>query len=141
MIVFLFKYLQGVIPLEILQYLRMDFCYGWIAVLVLSLIGLAFIKRSRNSPPGPWGWPVIGHLSYFQQKSYIVLSNMKESYGDVYQLKLGTSTVVVACSLEAVKEGLVERGDTFSGRAGMEACHSLYGGDKERGKINQIQYK
>ncbi|XP_041349709.1 cytochrome P450 1A1-like [Gigantopelta aegis] len=133
MIVFLFKYLQGVLPLEISQYLKLDFCYGWIAILVLTLIGIAFLKRSTNSPPGPWAWPIIGHLTYFQQKSYIFLSNMRECYGDVYQLKIGSNTIVVACSLEAIKEGLVEKGDAYSGRAGLESCHSLYGGDKERG--------
>ncbi|ESO97335.1 hypothetical protein LOTGIDRAFT_64009, partial [Lottia gigantea] len=86
-----------------------------------------------KSPPGPWGWPFIGHLKYFTGKYYITLFNLNSKYGYVYQLRLGNQNFIIVSSVESILEALIQSGHAYCGRQDLPAYNMLYKGDRQRG--------
>ncbi|XP_067650537.1 cytochrome P450 1A1-like [Haliotis asinina] len=122
------------LPLDILH-TDCLYTHHWTLILAATSLSLFFIfkKTQKHLPPGPWTWPLIGHINYFRNKPHIKLSNLKEKYGDIYRLRMGSHKFVVACSLEAVLEGLIHKGGDFSDRPDFEVCHILYNGNRHQG--------
>ncbi|KAK1176040.1 hypothetical protein AOXY_G839 [Acipenser oxyrinchus oxyrinchus] len=88
------------------------------AVLVI-LVVLKSRKRERKDlipPPGPTPWLVIGNMLQMGDKPHISLTLMREKYGDVFQVKLGSLLVVVLSGIDTVKQALVRQGESFAGR-------------------------
>lgn len=55
------------------------------------------------------------YVMYFKHW-YVILSQLRKSYGDVYSLFLGSKPTVVINGLKAMKEALVTKGIDFAGR-------------------------
>lgn len=73
------------------------------------LLGL-FTRFRRRTPPGPWGFPLLGclpHLIFTKKSIRTVFQNWYFKYGPIYSLRLGTANVVVLCDYRSVKEALV----------------------------------
>ncbi|MGH0125969.1 UNVERIFIED_CONTAM: hypothetical protein FKN15_017677 [Acipenser sinensis] len=88
------------------------------AVLVILFV-LKNRKRERKNlipPPGPTPWLVIGNMLQMGDKPHISLTLMREKYGDVFQVKLGSLLVVVLSGIDTVKQALVRQGESFAGR-------------------------
>ncbi|KAK6183883.1 hypothetical protein SNE40_006459 [Patella caerulea] len=102
-------------------------------ITIIASIGVLLKTRSRKQPPGPWGWPFIGHLKYFKDKYYIGLFRLKDRYGDVYKLRLGSQEFIVVCSLESILEALVGSGKAYCGRPDILSYNILYKGGRQRG--------
>ncbi|KAM5291737.1 cytochrome P450 1A1-like [Ctenodactylus gundi] len=94
-------------------------------LLVTTLFCLIFwvVKASRpwvpqglKSPPGPWGWPLIGHVLTLGKNPHLVLAKLSEKYGDVLQIRIGTTPVVVLSGLDTIRQALVRQADDFKGR-------------------------
>ncbi|OMO68228.1 Cytochrome P450 [Corchorus olitorius] len=65
--------------------------------------------RRRNSvpkklPPGPPGWPIIGNMFDLGSMPHRTLTNMREKYGQVIWLKLGTINTMAILSTKAATE-------------------------------------
>uniref|UniRef100_A0A4X2K4A1 Cytochrome P450 family 2 subfamily B member 6 n=1 Tax=Vombatus ursinus TaxID=29139 RepID=A0A4X2K4A1_VOMUR len=58
-------------------------------------------------------------------KSFLAL---RDKYGDVFTIFLGSRPVVVLCGTEAMKEALVEKAEEFSGRAPIAMFDSVFQG-------------
>lgn len=67
-------------------------------------------------PNGPFPLPVFGNIHILGTKSYKVLKELSKKYGDVYSISLGMERVVIVNTIEAVNDGLVEKGVDFVGR-------------------------
>ncbi|XP_062945032.1 cytochrome P450 1A2 [Cynocephalus volans] len=94
-------------------------------LLASSILCLVYwvIKASRppvpkglKSPPGPWGWPLIGHMLALGKCPYLTLSRMSQQYGDVLQIRIGSTPVVVISGLDTIRQALVKQGNDFKGR-------------------------
>ena len=87
----------------------------FIVVLILSL---RILRQPKNLPPGPWGWPILGHLLTATQnkKFYIQLEEYRKKYGDVMRLRFGPHYVIVLQSADVIKEALVDKAEYFSER-------------------------
>ncbi|XP_070182567.1 cytochrome P450 1A1-like, partial [Littorina saxatilis] len=107
---------------------------GSVALLLSSYLLLRH-WRNRKLPPGPWAWPVIGHLNYLLTNPHFKLSHFRDVYGDVYQLQCGGRRVVVVNSLEGIMQGLVERGDDVSDRPDLESYNVLYPTSRQQGVV------
>ncbi|KAF7225026.1 cytochrome P450 2F2 isoform X1 [Nothobranchius furzeri] len=91
--------------------------------IVLLCISICFIllllksRRPKNFPPGPPAWPVLGNLLYLISKDPLKnLEKLRQSYGNVYSLFLGSRPVVVINGLKMMKEAMVTKGPHFAGR-------------------------
>ncbi|XP_066494455.1 cytochrome P450 2G1-like isoform X2 [Tiliqua scincoides] len=91
---------------------------GWALGLLLLLFLLLWNKnRSKNLPPGPFSWPVLGGLPSLKEASLLQsFLKLREQYGDVFSLRLGPQLVTVLCGYKMVKAALVDQAEEFAGR-------------------------
>jgi len=85
---------------------------SWMS-LILSPLG----RDHLPSLPGPW-WnlPLLGYLPWLGPKPYVTMWNLSRRYGNVYQIRFGSRTVVVLNGRETIISALVQQGDLFAGR-------------------------
>ncbi|KAL5777877.1 hypothetical protein ACOSP7_010803 [Xanthoceras sorbifolium] len=99
-----------------------------VALGSLSLLFFLFFIRkfvsnkkmeSLNLPPVPAvpGLPVIGNLLQLKEKKpYLTFTRWAETFGPIYSIKTGASTVIVLNSTEIAKEAMVTRYSSISTR-------------------------
>ncbi|XP_026633019.1 cytochrome P450 1A2-like [Microtus ochrogaster] len=74
------------------------------------------VPKGLKSPPGPWGWPIIGHMLTLGKNPHLSLTKLSKQYGDVLQIRIGSTPVVVLSGLDTIRQALVKQGDDFKGR-------------------------
>lgn len=102
-------------------------------ISVLSGVYTLWRSPRENYPRGPTAWPFIGNVQILSHKPHLKLFNLKDTYGDVFSLKLGTQDVVVVCSLAGIQEGLQDRGEKFAERPNSLVYNALYNGNRQNG--------
>ncbi|XP_051838201.1 cytochrome P450 1A1 [Antechinus flavipes] len=94
-------------------------------LLASAVFGLAFwiiesysqkIPKGLKSPPGPWAWPLIGNILTLGKNPHLALAQLREKYGDVMQIQIGSTPVLVLSGLETIRQALIRQGDDFKGR-------------------------
>ncbi|KAI9441780.1 cytochrome P450 [Lactarius indigo] len=74
-------------------------------------------RRGVPYPPGPKPWPIIGNLlDSPRQSQWTTYTEMSKKYGDILYLQVFGQSIVVLCSLSAIKDLLEKRGDIYSDR-------------------------
>ncbi|KAM5243045.1 cytochrome P450 1A2 isoform 1-T2 [Hipposideros larvatus] len=74
------------------------------------------VPKGLKSPPGPWGWPLLGHMLTLGKSPHLVLSQLSQRYGDVMEIRIGRTPVLVFSGLDTIRQALVRQGDDFKGR-------------------------
>ncbi|XP_036990446.2 cytochrome P450 1A1 [Artibeus jamaicensis] len=74
------------------------------------------VPKGLKSPPGPWGWPLLGHTLTLWKNPHLVLSRLSQHYGDVLEIRIGYTPVLVLSGLDTIQQALVRQGDDFKGR-------------------------
>uniref|UniRef100_A0A667G7X4 Cytochrome P450 1A n=1 Tax=Lynx canadensis TaxID=61383 RepID=A0A667G7X4_LYNCA len=74
------------------------------------------VPKGLKSPPGPWGWPLLGHVLTLGKNPHLVLARLSQRYGDVLQIRIGSTPVLVLSGLDTIRQALVRQGDDFKGR-------------------------
>uniref|UniRef100_A0A8D2CY40 Cytochrome P450 1A n=1 Tax=Sciurus vulgaris TaxID=55149 RepID=A0A8D2CY40_SCIVU len=69
-----------------------------------------------KNPPGPWRLPIIGNLLTIMHDPHLALTSLKQKYGNVMQIHIGTVPVVVLSGFETIYQALVVQGDDFKAR-------------------------
>ncbi|GIY18586.1 cytochrome P450 18a1 [Caerostris darwini] len=82
-------------------------------VVVVSL-WLALSKSSKKQPPGPTGLPIVGYLPFMTMKPFKKLTELSETYGPVYSVRLGSMNILIITDYELMKEAFAK--DAFMGR-------------------------
>ncbi|KAM5145953.1 cytochrome P450 2G1-like [Mantella aurantiaca] len=97
-----------------------------LSILILHL-GVRTFWTHRHFPPGPTPLPLLGNILEFRGGD-IVNSMMKirENYGDVFTIYLGSRPVVVVNGFTAVKEVYVDRADDFLARGDTSTFDTSY---------------
>lgn len=72
--------------------------------------------KSNKLPPGPFGLPFFGVLSLMTDRPDKKVMEWARKYGDVMTLWFLNNKVVVVSSMEALTEGLVQKGDDYASR-------------------------
>lgn len=92
----------------------------FILIFAVTLVLVKFFQTLWNdlylSPPGPWGFPILGHLPLLGSNPAKTLMNMSRTYGDVFKIRMGSWPTIVLNSREAIREALMDKGEVFSDR-------------------------
>ncbi|XP_011380383.1 cytochrome P450 1A1-like [Pteropus vampyrus] len=74
------------------------------------------VPKGLKSPPGPWGWPILGNMLILRKNPHLALSRLSQCYGDVLEIRIGSIPVLVLSGLDTIWQALVRQGDDFKGR-------------------------
>ncbi|KAL4623169.1 cytochrome P450 1A1-like [Arapaima gigas] len=85
-----------------------------VTLFVMGLILFALERRTQEGerskgPPGPTPWPLVGNLLQMEAQIHISLTKLRDRYGDVFQVKMGSLVVVVLSGYDTVKQALVRQ--------------------------------
>ncbi|XP_077981546.1 cytochrome P450 2J4-like [Glandiceps talaboti] len=90
---------------------------------VLLALGLRYLlsDRPRNLPPGPRGLPFVGNILTIRRYEFLhlALEKLRQDYGDIFSMRLGSRLFVVLNGYDAIREAFVGQGENFSDRPGM----------------------
>ncbi|MCD7464889.1 hypothetical protein HAX54_000159 [Datura stramonium] len=96
----------------------MEYYYTLVFGSIFTLSFLYIIAKicSKNNPPWPSPWPIIGNLHLLGAKPHVSLANLAKIYGPIMRLKLGQITTVVISSSTIAKIVLKNKDQAFSTR-------------------------
>ncbi len=92
-----------------------------ILLLALILILVLFWKRRTRDyiprqPPGPWGFPILGHLPFLGKNVPETLHAMSGKYGSVFAIRMGSRPTVVVSGYDVIRDVIIRQGTDFAGR-------------------------
>ena len=99
----------------------MDFLFLSNELLLISLTFLVIVLWTnwfsrKRYPPGPRGFPFVGHLPLLGESPELKYLKWQKKYGDVFSIRLGSWNTVIVNGYEAVKDAADRKDDVFSGR-------------------------
>ncbi|MEQ2209265.1 hypothetical protein XENOCAPTIV_027666, partial [Xenoophorus captivus] len=68
------------------------------------------------APPGPKPWPLVGNLLQMGDQMHLSLTRLGLQYGDIFQMRFGSLTVVILSGYTTIRQALVRQGEDFAGR-------------------------
>ncbi|KAF3855254.1 hypothetical protein F7725_023309 [Dissostichus mawsoni] len=93
------------------------------ASILLLCVCVVFIlfqlksRRPKNFPPGPSPLPILGNILELSLDNPLKdFERLRNTYGNVYSVFLGTKTAVVINGMKAMKDAIVTKGIDFAGR-------------------------
>lgn len=84
--------------------------------------------RLKRRLPGPFAWPVVGNAMQLGQMPHITFARLAKKYGDVYQIRLGCSDIVVLNGDKAIHQALIQHSTEFAGRPNFVSFQMISGG-------------
>uniref|UniRef100_I3KYY7 Cytochrome P450, family 1, subfamily C, polypeptide 1 n=1 Tax=Oreochromis niloticus TaxID=8128 RepID=I3KYY7_ORENI len=84
--------------------------------------------RLKRRLPGPFAWPVVGNAMQLGQMPHITFARLAKKYGNVYQIRLGCSDVVVLNGERAIRQALIQHSTEFAGRPNFLSFQMISGG-------------
>ncbi|KAK7904980.1 hypothetical protein WMY93_017587 [Mugilogobius chulae] len=104
--------------------------------LVATFVFLFFLEaclwvrnlRLKRRLPGPFAWPVVGNAMQLGQMPHVTFARLAKKYGNVYQIRLGCSDVVVLNGDKAIRQALIQHGAEFAGRPNFVSFQMISGG-------------
>ncbi|XP_065879869.1 cytochrome P450 77A1-like [Euphorbia lathyris] len=99
-----------------------DFLLLTFSIILLALWWRFYFPssaKSKNLPPGPPGWPLVGNLFQviLQRRHFIFLiRDLRAKYGPIFTMRMGQRTLVIITSPDLIHEALVQRGSVFASR-------------------------
>ncbi|ORY60264.1 cytochrome P450 [Pseudomassariella vexata] len=104
-------------------------CTATIALvgILLHIIGNEIVRARARVPgmKGPRGWPVIGNLWDIRTNAAARFYDWSKTYGDVYQIQMGNTPVVVVNSAVAAKKLFVANSQAISSRPITYTFHKI----------------
>nr|XP_061798702.1 cytochrome P450 1B1-like [Nerophis lumbriciformis] len=82
----------------------------------------------KRKLPGPFAWPVVGNAMQLGQMPHIAFAKLAEKYGNVYQIRLGCSDIVVLNGDKAIRQALIQHSKEFAGRPNFVSFQYVSGG-------------
>ncbi|XP_052001435.1 cytochrome P450 1B1 [Xyrauchen texanus] len=104
--------------------------------LIASFIILFFLEAClwvrnltfKRRLPGPFAWPLVGNAMQLGQMPHMTFSKLAKKYGNVYQIRLGSSDIVVLNGDSAIQQALIQHAREFAGRPNFASFRMISGG-------------
>ncbi|ESQ44758.1 hypothetical protein EUTSA_v10003382mg, partial [Eutrema salsugineum] len=61
-------------------------------------------RQPHPLPPGPWGLPVVGNLSFLKPELHTYFQELAKKHGPIFKLWLGAKLAIVVTSSEVARE-------------------------------------
>ncbi|XP_013413728.1 cytochrome P450 2J2 [Lingula anatina] len=104
---------------------------GSTLLLVVVFVALIFVfvrgRKKNNLPPGPWGLPLVGVLPFLGRDPQLTLMEWAKIYGNIFTVKMGTTTAVILTGYEAIRDVFQRKGALTSGRPHIPTLDFLHG--------------
>ncbi|KAL7264904.1 hypothetical protein ACSBR1_002791 [Camellia fascicularis] len=107
----------------------------WPSIILSSTFVLLLLRHRQNSasnrlPPGPPGWPVFGHMFDLGKMPHHTLTELKDQYGPVIWLRIGTVNTMVVLTTKAATELFKNHDLSFAERSisGLMRVHDYHKG-------------
>ncbi|CAL1574999.1 unnamed protein product [Knipowitschia caucasica] len=99
-------------------------------VFLFCLEACLWVKnfRLKRRLPGPFAWPVVGNAMQLGQMPHITFARLAKKYGNVYQIRLGCSDIVVLNGERAIRQALIQHSAEFAGRPNFVSFQFVSGG-------------
>lgn len=100
----------------------------FLLVFFITLLLAKFIQSVKNwkkTPPGPWGFPIIGHLPLLGKHPHKTLNDFGKQYGDIFSIRMGSWPTVILNSRDAIYEAFVKKSEHFADRPGFFSAKML----------------
>ncbi|KAI0011137.1 cytochrome P450 [Xylariaceae sp. FL0662B] len=112
---------------RIVEYVFQSVVLGSLIALVLYVFGNEIIRRRARIPglKGPPGWPILGNLLDIRSNAATKYQQWAKKYGDVYQVQLGNTCVVVVNSAAAAKTLFISNSQALSSRPITYTFHKV----------------
>ena len=114
--------LLTIVPLTVTQSTILVF------LMVLLFVKLGQIWRRRAAlPPGPIGWPIIGHLPMLGTHPHLYFMKLWRKYGPLVYIRMGSRDTLIVNGYKACQDVFLDRinGKTFAGRPDFESFKVL----------------
>ncbi|XP_066494468.1 cytochrome P450 2F2-like isoform X2 [Tiliqua scincoides] len=101
-------------------------------IICLTCLLLYFRGNGKRGqlPPGPRPLPILGNMLDLDIKDMVKsLLTLREKFGSVFTIYMGSQPTVVLCGYKTVKKALVDQGEEFSGRGDMPVIFRFTQGD------------
>uniref|UniRef100_J3S481 Cytochrome P450 1B1 n=1 Tax=Crotalus adamanteus TaxID=8729 RepID=J3S481_CROAD len=90
-------------------------------LLSCALLLYFWAARKRSAAPGkrlpgPVGWPLVGNALQLGRHPHLTFCELAKRYGDVFQFRLGSRSIVVLNGEATIRQALVQQGGPFAGR-------------------------
>ena len=88
-------------------------------IFILTVIIVKICQEWLNQnkqPPGPFGFPLVGHLPILGSNPSVKCMQLAKKYGDIFRIRMGSWPTVVLNSRTAIREALVKQSEIFSDR-------------------------
>lgn len=104
---------------------------GSLVSLTLWLIGTERARLRARIPglKGPRGWPIIGNYFDIVGNAALKYEEWGKTYGDVYQVQLGSTTVVLVNTATAAKTIFLSNSHAVSSRPVTYTFHKVCNDD------------
>ena len=87
-----------------------------LGVFLITIFLRRWLQKGKKYPPTPWGFPIVGHLPLFGAYPPATFRKWRESYGDVYSIRMGSWKTIVINGYSAIKDAMNRSDDAFSTR-------------------------
>ena len=97
-------------------------------LMVLLIVKLAQIWRRRAAlPPGPMGWPIVGHLPMLGKQPHLYFMKLWRKYGPLVYIRMGSRDTLIVNGYKACQDVFLDRinGKTFADRPDFESFKVL----------------
>ncbi|KAH8824090.1 cytochrome P450 [Flagelloscypha sp. PMI_526] len=89
----------------------------FVFVILMWMLSSLVKRRRRHLPPGPRGWPIIGHLLYVPRTyTWHKFQDWSKRYGDLCYVNLAGRNVLLLGSHKVASDLLNKRSSIYSGR-------------------------
>ena len=87
-----------------------------LGVFLITIFLTRWLQEGKKYPPAPWEFPIVGHLPLFGAYPSATFRKWRESYGDVYSIRMGSWKTVVINGYSAIKDAMNRSDDALSSR-------------------------
>ncbi|CAK7333595.1 unnamed protein product [Dovyalis caffra] len=99
-----------------------------LSLFPLAVLFLLLLLRAKSSkkryPPGPSGWPIFGNLFDLGSMPHRTLTDMRQKYGHIIWLRLGSMNTMVILSAKAATEFFKNHDLSFADRTITETMRA-----------------
>ncbi|NXH17145.1 CP2J2 protein, partial [Bucco capensis] len=84
-------------------------------------------RKPKHFPPTPFTLPFLGHINMMNFRDpQSAVQKLREKYGDIFSLRVGSTWFVFVNGLRLIKEVLVNQGEDFLDRPEMPLTNEIF---------------